>query len=243
MLLKVIDFETCGLAPPAGVCEVGWVDVVQLPESTQWAAHPPISTLVNPGQSIPPESSAVHGITDADVDGAPSFHDVIARMLKEPMLALAGHNIKFELKWLPPNVPDDFQLIDTYAIALRLAPQAPSHSLQALRYWLKLDVGPSGEPKHRAGPDSYTTAKLLIRMLAKLPVEKLIAISSEPILLPRINFGKHKSKPFSALPLDYLDWLLSQSDMDADVLYAAKHELERRATEATTTAIAKDSTT
>jgi DNA polymerase-3 subunit epsilon len=39
------------------------------------------SWLINPGFSIPPESTAIHGISDADVAGAPVWEDVAEELL------------------------------------------------------------------------------------------------------------------------------------------------------------------
>lgn len=54
-----------------------------------------MGTLINPGVPIPPESSAVHGIYDADVEGAPTLMDVDERFLEHVRAAdvLVGYNI------------------------------------------------------------------------------------------------------------------------------------------------------
>jgi DNA polymerase-3 subunit epsilon len=39
-----------------------------------------LNTLVRPTQSIPPQSTAIHGITDADVVDAPSFPEVFEKL-------------------------------------------------------------------------------------------------------------------------------------------------------------------
>jgi exodeoxyribonuclease X len=232
MLIRCIDFETCGLVPTAGtggVCELAWSDVTLVGGS--WHIAEPVGTLINPGVSIPPEASAIHGIVDRDVEGAPSFEQVLPRLWDGNPTALAGHNVtRFERQWLPPQRIDDSDFIDTFACAVRLGPDCKQHNLQYLRYFLKLDVDERlAEPRHRAGPDTHVNAALLVRMLAKYPIEKLIEISREPLLLPRVPIGKHRGLKFSEVPLDWLQWCAHRAEaMDADVKFAAVTELRRR---------------
>ena len=50
------------------------------------------------------------------------------------------------------------------------------HSNQVLRYWLGLRLDADlAMPPHRAGPDAYVTAHLLLRMMALASVEQMIA--------------------------------------------------------------------
>lgn len=58
--------------------------------------------LVNPGIKIPVESSAIHGIRDEDVIGAPPFVESIPRInqMIEACDVLVGYNIIFDLKLL-----------------------------------------------------------------------------------------------------------------------------------------------
>lgn len=233
MLVRVIDLETCGFEPPAGICEIGFCDLVHW--DGRWIVGTPSELLVNPVHPIPPETSAVHHIVDADVYGAPTFEDAAQAVLfdeermQAPRVVFVAHNAKFERQWLTPEVTGDVQWICTYKAALRIWPEAPAHNNGTLRYWLN----PTGlrrdraEPAHRAGPDAYVTAFLLREMLAKRTLDELVAISSEPAQQVRCAFGKHRGTAWSEVPFDYLQWCARQ-DMDEDVAFTVRSEIRRR---------------
>jgi DNA polymerase-3 subunit epsilon len=63
----VLDTETLGIKPDAGLCDIAVVAMDGLPI---------LNTLINPGRPIPAEASDVHGIRDEDVRNAPTFADV-----------------------------------------------------------------------------------------------------------------------------------------------------------------------
>ncbi len=56
----------------------------------------------------------------------------------------------------------------------------------------------------------------------------MVAWTSEPKLLPKVPFGKHRGTSWADVPIDYLQWMIGQRDMDADYIWNAKRELERR---------------
>ncbi len=62
-IIRVIDLETTGQAPPThGVCEIGWQDVA-LGKDGRWELEGDGgSILVNPGRPIPPITQAIHHI-------------------------------------------------------------------------------------------------------------------------------------------------------------------------------------
>lgn len=231
MLIRCADFETTGLNPAdgAGVCEIGWCDLIGLGDPIEWQVTKPFSILVNPGHKIPPEMSAIHHITDAMVAKAPRFGETAAGLLKGPPRALCAHNARFEQAFFTVQVP----WICTYRVAVTIAPQAPSHSLQALRYWATLGCDDDlAMPPHRAGPDAYVNAVLLARLLNKTSVEEMLKISAGPVILPRFHFGEHAGKPIAQVPTSYLAWIVEKSKgpWDADVMATAQHYLaERRA--------------
>jgi len=56
------------------------------------------------------------------------------------------------------------------------------------------------------------------------PVQEMINISNNPVLMPRMPFGKHKGILFSEVPADYLQWL-SATELDEDMAYTVKYHL------------------
>lgn len=56
------------------------------------------------------------------------------------------------------------------------------------------------------------------------PLQEMIHISSNPVLIPRMPFGKHKGLLFSEVPRDYLEWL-SGTNLDEDMAYTMKTHL------------------
>lgn len=233
MLIRVVDLETCGFEPPAGVCEIGFCDLVN--DGDEWIVGRPANLLVDPGMPIPPETSAVHHIVDEDVAGAPDFAAAARAVFfdeerhQAQRVILVAHNAKFERQWLTPEVTGDVQWICSYRCALRGWPDAPAHNNGTLRYWLR----PAGldrrlaDPAHRAGPDAYVTAMILREMLAHESLDTLIGWSAEPALLVHCTFGKHRGTLWRDVPADYLRWAAGQQ-MDEDVAHTVRHELKRR---------------
>ena len=83
-------------------------------------------------------------------------------------------------------------------------------------------------PPHRAGPDAWVTAHLLVELLQAASIEQMIQWTQEPKLMPNIPFGKHRGLSWAEAPLDYLQWMTRQGDMDADAIWNARQELSRR---------------
>lgn len=231
MLLRLVDMETTGLPPNAAVCEVGWCDVtgtVVDPTSglTQWVVGEPRSLLVNPGRTIPPEAMAVHHIRDRDVADAPPIAQGFMSLTNGSPDAFVAHNASFEQAffaggWTP--------WICTLKAGRRLWPDAPSHTNSVLRYWLGLELDDElAMPPHRAGPDAYVTAHILVKALEHATVSDLISWTRQPSILPRVTFGKHRGTEWGKVPLDYLEWCVRQNDMDPDVKATAKHHLQLR---------------
>jgi exodeoxyribonuclease X len=242
-VLRVIDLETSGEEPDVDIVEVGWSDIVMSDDpEIFWhdddfsGRMPYVSSLVNPGRPMSPQAQAVHHISNDDVAGAPKAEEVLARAFDCPSdTFFVAHYAEHEIGLLGQR---GFRWIDTWKVAIKLAPKAPSWSLQVLRYRLDLDVDRRfANPAHRAGPDAYVTAALVLRMLTKLTPEEMVEISSRPAFLPRLGFGKHSKDPITDVPAGYLDWILRQRtadggfEFDKNVVYTAQHELMRRQNE------------
>ncbi|EFO30141.1 exonuclease RNase T and DNA polymerase III [Roseibium sp. TrichSKD4] len=231
MKFRVIDFETTGLPSDTrkAICEAAFCD---LDAETDIIADP-VSTLVDPGHSIPPETMAVHHIRDQDVAGCPSPTEA-CRMLMGGMGeedVFVAHNIEFEKFFFGGG---DHRWICTLKCAVRLWPDAPSHKNQVLRYWKGLtDLGDLALPAHRAGPDTFVTAHLLRLMLDETSVGQLIEWTGMPLIQTKVNFGKHKHSRWIDLPTDYIRWIANDADkLDADTKATARYWLEQRGGEA-----------
>jgi exodeoxyribonuclease X len=230
-IIRVIDLETTGNAPPAhGVIEIGWQDVA-LGADGRWelmgdGGH----QLVNPGRPIPPITMAVHHIRDEAVADAPWWHDVARRVL-DPYprrVALAAHRADFEQQFCTPALTHGAEWICTWKCALRLWPDSPAFSNQVLRYWRDpagIDHD-RGLPAHRAFPDAYVTAFHLRDMLNEASVAQLLEWSRLPGLLPRVRYGPDRGKDWREIDDDSLAGFLG--DRDADVRFTAETELARR---------------
>lgn len=234
MRLRVVDLETTGGDRTSEILEVGFVDVVQ--EGGLWRALPPVSKLFRPKGEISFHAMAVHHLTPEHFCDADPHCDEYAlrEMFAEPADVMVAHSARFERGFIADTATGGLPWICTVRSAKAVWPQAPGHSNQVLRYWRALKLDPAlANPAHRAAPDAWVTAHILMDLLAEASVEQMIAWTSEPRSLARIPFGKHRGKAWSEPPVDYLRWMAAQGDMDADVVAAARQELDRRGAEAT----------
>jgi exodeoxyribonuclease X len=225
MLLKVIDFETDGMPPDARICEVGYCDV-RTYDSDPAEIGDPVGMLIHTGRPMPPDARAIHHISAVDLVDAPPVETVWTTLREGEPSVFVAHHAAFEKALFTGG---ETPWICTLKVARRLWPESPSHSNQCLRYHLNLALDESlAMPPHRAAPDSYVTGFILLEALKLASVEDMIAWSSQPSLLPRVTFGKHRNQEWSALPPDYLSWLVNKSTMDEDTKFTAKHWLDRR---------------
>ena len=231
--LRVVDLETTGDSfRNGGVVEVGWQDLERAPGG-HWALRGgPHARLVQPGCPISPATSAVHHIVDEDVAGAPDWATLAPTVLQaEGVVALAAHRAAFEKRWCLPQLSGRARWICTYKCALRVWPDAPTHSNQGLRYWRRpaeLDRA-TGLPAHRAGPDAYVTAHHLRDMLATASVAQLLAWSDLPALLVRVPNGPLRGRRWDELDDAQLARVLAgEWGQNQDALFTAREERARR---------------
>lgn len=235
----VIDTETTGFNPEADeLVEIAAVAVRPYGGVVgMWAS------LINPGIPIPPEVSAVHYLTDADVATAPAYIDVEHRLNRFWKLADEGpvvaHNAAFDSAFIDPAAlgylaPQAW--LCTKRLAQHLWPDAPTHKNQGLRFWRRLKVDMFGILPHRALGDALVTAALLLDILNDPglttrgieTVEQLRALSAAPIRLQNWPLGKYRGKPLET-DLDYARWAVGprgMTDMDADLRFSINAALQ-----------------
>ncbi|MFC5385144.1 exonuclease domain-containing protein [Aquamicrobium segne] len=226
MKIRVIDFETTGLPEDQtkAICEIGWTDVTD-----DWKVDGPHAMLVNPGHPIPAVTRAIHHISDADVANAISPDVACAKLMDgmEPGDVFAAHNAKFEQAFFGGG---QHSWICTLQCARHLFPDAPGHSNQVLRYHLGIDDEDDFDvaasmPPHRAGPDTLVTAFILRRLIFASSVAQLVDLTTAPVVLQTITFGKHRGMRWADLPRDYLKWIAFKSELGPDEKHTARHIL------------------
>ncbi|MGQ2990404.1 MAG: exonuclease domain-containing protein [Brevundimonas sp.] len=229
MRLRVVDLETTGGDRFSEIIEVGFVDVV--PDGEGWRALPPVSKLFRPRGEISVHAMAVHHLTPEHFSPDDPHYDEYAlrAMFAEPADVMVAHSARFERSFIADTATGGLPWICTVRASKAAWPQAPGHSNQVLRYWrgFRLDPALAG-PAHRAGPDAWVTAHILMDLLKETSVDQLLAWSNAPRDIAVVPFGKHRRKPWSEVPADYLKWMAAQTEMDADAVAAARSELDRR---------------
>lgn len=156
----VVDLETTGLSPERdAITEIGAVKL------RAGEVIGELATFVDPREPIPGSITAITGITDAMVRGAPPIDVVLPTLLE----FLAGsvfvaHNAPFDLSFIRASVArlygDRFtpEVVDTARLARRLlAGELRSFKLANLAS----HFGASTTPNHRALVDARATADVL----------------------------------------------------------------------------------
>jgi exodeoxyribonuclease X len=233
LLARVIDVETTSNdLNNIDVIEVGWVDVWFPVDGGNPLMGHPFKTFLKPTRPITVESMAVHHITEEEAATGIHQDQLDELIMKDQPDCFVAHNAKFEAALLKIG---DKPWLCTLKAAYRVFPDSVRHTNQVLRYALGLHVDPDlSQPPHRAAPDAYVTAHLLIRLAQEVSVEQMLDWTTRPAVLPRVSFGKHKGKTWDQIPDSYFRFILDDGKFDEDVLWNTRNEMERRRTVAET---------
>jgi DNA polymerase-3 subunit epsilon len=162
----LFDTETTGLDPLTGdrVIEIAAIELLNdLP--TERHFH----VLLDPERDIPMESTRIHGITNAHVEGKPKFADIVDEMLKffgdAPLVA---HNASFDFGFIDAELArvkkpglDRARMIDTLALAKTRFPGMPN-SLDAL--CTRFEIDRSARTTHNALLDCKLLAEVYVEL-------------------------------------------------------------------------------
>lgn len=221
-LIRVIDTETTGIDDPAEMVEIGWTDVRLFPDGWQ-IERGPESVLVNPGILIGFPAMSVHHIRQEEAELAGADPDAIRAEIVKGVDIVCSHNWQFDSRFLKTRLP----AICTLKCARTIWPDLQGHSNGSIKYELGLvpHDDERAQPSHRAGPDTWVTAHILLKLLETHTVEHLIDISANPIRLLRFPGGnKHRGKPFSEIARSdpgYLRWVIDKSEFNEDVKFSS----------------------
>jgi DNA polymerase III subunit epsilon len=173
----LFDTETTGLDPLTGdrVIEIAAIELINdLPTNNQFYA------LLDPERDIPSESTRVHGITSAHVEGKPKFADVADKMLEffgdAPLVA---HNAPFDFGFIDAELArlgkpalGRARMIDTLVMAKARFPGMPN-SLDAL--CRRFDIDLSARTNHNALLDCKLLADVYVELT--LDVEETLSFA------------------------------------------------------------------
>lgn len=175
--LVVIDFETTGTNPEQDrVLEIGMVGfdaggVLAFREGL----------LVNPGIPVPDEARAVHGISDEELEGAPSFEEVLPHVVEllsgripvaynadfdRAFLLSEVRRVKHALpEQLPPSLREDTTWIDPLVWAREILKDQKSRRLGDVAAFFGIPL----EQAHRAAGDAEATGRVLLALAPQMP--------------------------------------------------------------------------
>jgi DNA polymerase-3 subunit epsilon len=166
MKFIAFDLETTGIKPQEDmIVEIGAV----LFDGDQ--AIKTYGTLINPGVPIPPDASAVNGITDDMVNDKPLVADVLCEFADFcGDLPLVAHNAPFDFKFLCEDVKlhcaaaPKGVVLDTLPLTRKIFPGLPNYKLGTL---VRRFGFPSGT-FHRAEEDSAYCGLLFAKIVQTL---------------------------------------------------------------------------
>lgn len=150
-----VDIETTGLdAATSEIIELSAVFI------RNGAIERESSWLIRPGHALPATITALTGLTDEALEGAPSFAELLPSL--EGCFdgwVVVAHNALFERSFLKDLLRGP--VLDSCELALILFPELPSHSLDALVRW----TGQGDGARHRALDDAKDTFAVVRTML------------------------------------------------------------------------------
>lgn len=184
------------------------------------------SRLIKPKVPVPPEITAITGITNEMLSEAPPIEKVIPEFVlfcRDEILL--GHNVMFDYKFTKVyakryGLPFEKKGIDTLKIARKVLPELESRSLGAL--CVHYDI--VNQAAHRAYHDALATAKIY-HMMAHFYEEKY------PKLFEPENLVYHQKKvsPATAKQKAYLNELIKyhKIEFNQDMEAMSKSEMSK----------------
>ena len=163
----VLDLEAIGArAIPARIIELGAYRL------RSGKIIDEFQTLINPGLPLPRFISALTGITDEMLAGAPRFADIVGAWLDfSGEAVLVAHNAAFDLALLNQEIARIFPgcrmrnpELCTVKLARRIIGNLESHNLDSLAAHCGFEI----PERHRAAGDARATAQILLRLLDEL---------------------------------------------------------------------------
>jgi len=161
----VVDTETLGRWNASRMVELATVEVLGGRIGAQY------NQLISPGCAIPPEATAIHGITDAMVRTSPTAQEVLPELFTRwENAVLVAHSSSYDESilateaargnmWIP-----QLPILDTMQLSKQLLETQDSYSLENLCRALEIPQ----QRAHRALSDVLSTAELFLTLVERL---------------------------------------------------------------------------
>ena len=161
----VFDIETTGLS--VHNCKITEIGAVRFKDGEILEVF---NTFADPGEHIPENITALTGITDEMVKGAPSQSEAVKAFLEFAHgEVLVAHNASFDASFIrkaaeDAKIPFPNTYLDTVALSRFLNPTLKNHKLDTLAEFYKL----GNFNHHRASDDAVMLAHILGKMFERL---------------------------------------------------------------------------
>lgn len=189
-------------------------------------------TLLNPEYEISERSLSIHKIQPEMLIGKPKIEEVLPFILDFiGNHIIIGHSVGFDIQLLVNaakrnNLPCNLlarPYVDTLRLA-RLYGESQTNSLEKLGIHFNV---PS-EGAHRALNDVLLNIRVFKHLARRFQTTvEVLDVLSRPIRMKAMPLGRHKGRPFSEVPLQYLQKAAGMS-YDQDLLYSIRYEINRR---------------
>ncbi|MNQ48888.1 DNA polymerase III subunit epsilon [compost metagenome] len=182
-------------------------------------------TLLNPGEKISAEASAIHGYTDFDVMDKPAWEAYLRGQMAtvndlscDAVISFNGNRFDNRIAGRVGLQP--LRSVDLYKAAAKFKKEQGWEKANLGYSYQKL-VGKPLEGAHDAFADIQATLDMILPAMQLAGAESLDDFclwmkgdGGTPEM--KIGFGKHKGSKLRNLPKDYISWLLNKSDMGLD---------------------------
>jgi len=240
----ILDTETTGTEEEDRVIQLGYMVL----GAKEIEVH---NEFCSSDISIKFGAMEVHGITPEMLEGkdictnTQAYKRLLELNTQENYIII--HNAPFDLKMLEKEGFDvQMKVIDTLRVAKHIFAEEDAHRLQYFRYKMGLYKYEKEEADKLGieikAHDAIGDVLVLKLFLSKLkeavkekfpeenPVEKMVALTKEPILIKTFRFGKHKGKTLQEVAHEdagYLRWMLKSMDnLDDDLRYSINYYLQ-----------------
>jgi DNA polymerase-3 subunit epsilon len=161
---SVVDVETTGMSPEFNkIIDIGIVKVKNRKIVGTW------ETLIDPQQELDPWITYYTSIRSNHLTGKPLF-DEVSDKINELLSGniFVAHNVGFDFSFLDKEMKLINKILDnprlcTVKLSKRFVPELDNYNLDAVSGYFNIDI----TQRHRALPDAYATAKILINYLQK----------------------------------------------------------------------------